>query len=257
MPNLPAAARAIVPAPASTVVLLRDAADGGLTVFMVKRPPAVSFAAEAQVFPGGLVDSDDARPQILARSPGLDPAEAARRMGMAEGDEGNQCVSHYVAAVRELFEETGILLGRREDGQELSADDAAALKESRVELLNGHPFWEVLNRRGLIITPEALVYVARFVTPEGGRKRFDARFFLLHAPTGQNASVHAAEATEGGWYRPEEVLERHRRDDLTLLPPTRVMCVELARHPDTLTALTKFGRNLDVRRQTPLPRAGR
>jgi len=236
----------VTPRPASTVLLLRDGdgdgVGGGVQVYFLRRPARSSFAASAYVFPGGAVDAEDSDDEVLALAPGFDPGEAAARLRLAGDAEGRRmCAGLHVAAVREVFEETGILLGSREDGAGLGAADAEDLAAARQALLDGTPFVEVLRGHSLLIAPERLAYVAHFITPEGEPRRYDTRFFACPAPLEQEAANHAAEARESGWYTAAEALRMTEGNFMLMLPPTRIMCNEMARHDSAAAAIADLG----------------
>jgi 8-oxo-dGTP pyrophosphatase MutT (NUDIX family) len=232
----------VIPRQASTVVLLRDRAGGGVEAFLLRRPARSSFAAEAHVFCGGTVDAADSDPAVLRHAPGFDPVERLARLRLGEdGASRDLCTGYHVAAVREVFEESGILLGSDAAGGALAAGDAPRLSRARQEMLDGAPFASVLGAHGLRIAPERLTYVAHFVTPEGVPKRFDTRFFVVAAPVDQEAGVHAGEATHGGWYAPQDLLDKHRGNFESLMPPTRIICSELAHHGSTQDVIDDLG----------------
>jgi 8-oxo-dGTP pyrophosphatase MutT (NUDIX family) len=227
-----------VPRQAATVLVLRDSPDGPQVYFM-RRPARSSFAASAYVFPGGAVDDADSSLELLELAPQFDPAVASSRMRLA-GDES--CVTAlHVAAVREVFEETGILIGTRADGSALGEADADMLATARAMLLDGTSFADVLRQHQLRIAPERLVYVAHFITPEGERRRYDTRFFAVEAPLEQEAAHHAAEATASGWYTAAQALEIAGDDLMLLMPPTRIMCAEVAAHDNVAALLADLG----------------
>lgn len=231
----------VTPRAASTVLLLRDG-PAGVQVWFLRRPARSSFAASAYVFPGGAVDAEDSADELLALAPAFDPGEAATRLRLDADAEGRRaCAGLHVAAVREVFEETGILLGAREDGAGLGEADADDLAAARRELLDGTPFVEVLRRHGLLIAPERLAYVAHFITPEGEPRRYDTRFFACPAPLEQEAAHHAGEATESGWYTAAEALRMTEGNFALMLPPTRIMCNEMSRHDTAEAVLADLG----------------
>jgi 8-oxo-dGTP pyrophosphatase MutT (NUDIX family) len=205
--------------PASTVALLRDV-DGGVEVCMLRRPGRSSFAAGAFVFPGGAVDDAD-----------------------GEGD-----AAYTVAGVREVLEEVGILIGGASAGSDES-DLKDRVTSARSKLLAGSPLSDVLTESRLAVTPEALVYIGRFITPPREGRRYDTRFFALAGPRDQDVRVHAAEAVEGGWHRPEAMLA------LTfpaIMPPTRMMCHEFARLGSVAAILETLGTHpIEVTEITP------
>jgi 8-oxo-dGTP pyrophosphatase MutT (NUDIX family) len=199
---------ASVAIPASTVALLRDV-DGGVEVCMLRRPGRSSFAAGAFVFPGGAVDTSD----------------------------GTGDAAYVVAGVREVLEEVGILIGRGADGGG-DGDLAARIGAARSKLLAGGDLVETLTEHGLVIAPERLLYIGHFITPPREGRRYDTRFFALAAMGDQEVRVHAAEAVEGGWHRPESMLGL---EFPAIMPPTRVMCHEFARLGSVDAILTTLG----------------
>jgi 8-oxo-dGTP pyrophosphatase MutT (NUDIX family) len=205
--------------PASTVALLRDV-EGGVEVCMLRRPGRSSFAAGAFVFPGGAVDDAD----------------------------GNGDAAYLAAGVREVLEEVGILIGGAVDGDD-EVDLNDRITSARSELLAGGPLHAALAKHRLTMTPEALVYIGHFITPPSEPRRYDTRFFATAASQDQDVRVHAAEAVEGGWHRPEEMLE------LTfpaIMPPTRMMCHEFARLGSVAAILETLGAHpIEVTEITP------
>jgi 8-oxo-dGTP pyrophosphatase MutT (NUDIX family) len=232
-----------VPRQAATVLVLRDSAEGPQVYFM-RRPARSSFAASAYVFPGGAVDTADAAAELLALAPGFDPSIAAPRMRL---DDAAAVAGLHVGAVREVFEETGILVGTRADGSALGEADAETLATARALLLGGAAFAEVLRVHDLRMAPQRLVYVAHFITPEGEPRRYDTRFFAVEAPLEQEAAHHAAEATDSGWYTAAEALAMTGDDLALMLPPTRIMCAEVSEHSDVASVLADLGsRDVDA-----------
>jgi 8-oxo-dGTP pyrophosphatase MutT (NUDIX family) len=235
------AAAPAVARPAATVLLLRDD-PLGVQVYFLRRPARSSFAASAYVFPGGTLDADDGGDEALALAPGFDARRAAPRMHLDSDDDALRCCAGlHVAAVREVFEETGILIGARAGGGVLGEADAADLGAARRELLDGAPFAPVLRRHTLQIAPERLTYVAHFITPEGEPRRYDTRFFACPAPVEQEGAHHAGEATESGWYTAAAALQMTEGSFAMMLPPTRIMCNEVARHATAAEAIADLG----------------
>jgi 8-oxo-dGTP pyrophosphatase MutT (NUDIX family) len=226
------------PRDAATVVLLRDRRGAGVDVFLLRRPARSSFAPDAYVFPGGTIDDADVSDEVVAHAPDFHSEARAARLGLDGDDAGRRlCAALHVGAVRETFEESGILIGAHaEGGAPLTEADAGLLESARAECLAGSRFDEVLARHQLQIAPERLTYVAHFITPESEPRRYDTRFFVAIAPHEQAGAHHAGEATSGDWYSPADVLEHHGGDIFRLLPPTRIMCTEVARH-DTASAV--------------------
>lgn len=197
----------VPPRLASTVVLVRPSSRR-FEVFLVKRHDNVAFMGGAHVFPGGRVDAADriASPKRLcdgvahavARMPDLDPSDA---------------VGHHVAAIRELVEEAGVLLAR--------PSGAHVSRGVREELAAGTLSMEELARREEFrLALDALAVFAHWVTPEIEIKRFDTRFFVARVPDGQHPVHDDSETTESVWLDPEDAVERCRRDEIALPPPT-------------------------------------
>lgn len=207
--------------PASTIVLLRDSSDG-MEVFLLRRNAAASFSAGMYVFPGGAVDAADHDAEWADRCYGLDDATTSQRLGMPQGG-----MAHLVAAVRECFEESGLLLALEgEDGTAplLELSDAAPVAEYarlRAELLGGSmTFAEFCRLRNLRLATDRLACLSRWVTPPGPPRRFDTCFFIGVAPPGQVASHDNIETTRNLWVRPADALEQHARGELDLMFPT-------------------------------------
>ena len=211
---------ALIPAPArpaATVVLLRDAA-GGMEALLLRRHRKSGFAADAWVFPGGVVDKRDRECGIADRLDGPSPDAWAARLGIEEEDDAQ---GYVVAAIREAFEETGILLARPDPVSPTQLFEAGSMEAARRALLN-----EVVDLRqvavgsGLRLMGDALVYIAHWITPEPEPRRYDTRFFAARAPEGIDCVIHEEEMTEAEWTRPAEAVERFRAGDMKLLPPT-------------------------------------
>jgi len=211
-----------VPRDAATVMVLREV-NGDLEVLMMRRPAAMKFAPGAYVFPGGSVDAHDAAPEIGWYGP--DPAEFGARLG-ASAELARALVC---AAVRETFEESGVLLAGPPGGD--PADPAGpSWQADRAALIAGRlSMAELLSRRGLVIRADLLNPWARWITPEGEARRFDARFFVAALPPGQQATGHAAEADHVAWLRPADAVATARGGDISLLPPTATTLNEFAR----------------------------
>jgi 8-oxo-dGTP pyrophosphatase MutT (NUDIX family) len=205
------------PRDAATVMLLRPAAVDavGVEVLMLRRVAAMKFAPGAYVFPGGSVDPVDFEPEIGWHGP--DPAEFGARLG-APPELARALVC---AAVRETFEEAGVLLAGAPDGGPLAEPSGPSWEQDRAALVAGAlTLAELLSRRGLVLRADLLVPWARWITPEGEPRRFDARFFAAALPAGQVATGHAAESDRIEWLRPADAIESARAREISLLPPT-------------------------------------
>jgi len=222
-----------VPRDAATVILLRQAASG-VETFLLRRTAELEFAPGAYVFPGGSVDACDADESV--RWTGPDPADFGRLLDVPP----DRARSLVCAAVRETFEESGVLLaGLANSSPADLVCDSAALAADRHALLTGSAsLGEVLGRRGLVLRADLLTPWARWITPEASPRRFDTWFFAAALPPGQAATAapegHAdpGESESGAWLRPASALEAARAGQMTLLPPTAVTLGELAGHAD-------------------------
>jgi len=216
-----------VPRDAATVMVVRAAGDG-LEVLMMRRPAAMKFAPGAYVFPGGSVDASDATPEIGWYGP--DPAEFGARLGApAELARALVC-----AAVRETFEESGVLLAGPADGGAVTAEFGSTMsgpswQADRAAVIAGElTLAALLASRDLVIRADLLTPWTRWITPEGESRRFDARFFVAALPAGQEPTGHAAEADEVAWLRPADAIAAARAGDISLLPPTATTLKDFA-----------------------------
>ncbi len=211
---------------AATIVLLRDGASG-LEAYLLRRAATMSFAARMHVFPGGRVDPADSTAHVDWFGPS--PHEWA---GLLTADAA-LCRGLVCAAVRETFEESGVLLaGAGPDavadvaGPEWEADRIALIE--RRESLSG-----LLSRRGLALRADLLRPWAHWITPELEPKRYDTRFFVAALPPGQQARDVGGEADATMWLTPAEAARRHEAGGLEMLPPTITTLRELADYATT------------------------
>jgi 8-oxo-dGTP pyrophosphatase MutT (NUDIX family) len=223
-----------VPArPASTILLVRDG-PGGVEVFMERRHDRSGFVAGAHVFPGGRVDPGDALDP--ARCAGLDDAAASRRLGVASGG-----LAFYVAAVRECFEEAGVLLAYDRRGALLDFSDPAVearFAALRLQLNAGAlPLPALVEREDLRLATDRIAYWSHWITPEGEPRRFDTRFFITEAPPGQAGTHDDHELTSSDWVAPGEALARAARGEWTMILPTLATLQALARHSRAAAAV--------------------
>jgi 8-oxo-dGTP pyrophosphatase MutT (NUDIX family) len=207
------------PKDAATVMLVRDTA-AGLEVFLLRRVRGMAFAGGMTVFPGGGVDRRDADTSLAWHGP--EPAWWARRFSCSlELARALVC-----AAVRETFEESGVLLAGRDDTSVVA--DVRPYAEARARLVNRElSLAGFLAEAGLVLRADLLRPWADWVTPEEETRRFDARFFLAALPSGQRADGATSEAQDAGWQRPGDALDDWKAGRSGLLPPTWMTLAEL------------------------------
>ena len=225
-----------VPArPSATVVLLRER-EGASELLMVKRRAGDAFG-DSYAFPGGVVDHDesDAHGRIDGKT--ADEANAILELS-AEG------LDYYSAAIRELFEETGILLARDDKGE--WASDSPQLQALRVEVDKGRlPWSEFLETQSLRLACDALHYFAHWETPLEQPKRWSTRFFLAETPTGQDATHDGSEVTDICWLTASQALAGSRDGSMKLPFPT-IRNLKILSELATVDALIEWA---DSRRQ--------
>jgi len=191
---------------------------------MLQRTSAAAFLPGAYVFPGGALEPDDASERAAARVHGLADAQASARLGLAAGG-----LAYWVAAARECFEESGILLARDENDRPVSPERVNSLDRLR-ELLNAGSllFSDFLERENLVIPAQEIAYYSHWITAPGRPRRFSTRFFVACAPAGQHGAHDRAETVHSVWVSPREALERGRRKEIELIFPTRSTLADLA-----------------------------
>lgn len=210
--------------PAATVVMLRDAPEG-LEVFLMKRHTLSDVLGGAYVFPGGKVDALDAELDMAAH---LDQPLPVLHAGLNEADISERTAGGlYVAALREAFEESGILMAQGMACEGVDCSRAAAL------LREGHGFNAVLAQMGLRLQTRSLVPWTRWITPTAPsvmNKRFDTRFFVSAVPAGQVAIHDNHETTDSIWLAPRTALQQYWAGQIALAPPQIMSLAHLARH---------------------------
>ncbi len=239
--------------PAATIMVVRDAGGAGgaaegsvaargkrgtasddgasIEVLMVRRNPTSVFVGGAHVFPGGALAPEDASPEVSGRCAGRTDAAASALLGLEAGG-----LAFWVAAIRECFEEAGILFAYPSSGDVPGAAGAGpgpdlvsfALPEERRRAaawqrsLNagGISFDALCAREGLVLATERVHYFGHWVTPEGAPRRFDTRFFVAAAPPKQSPVSDAVEIVDEVWIRPDEALRRHAEGSIQIVLPT-------------------------------------
>jgi 8-oxo-dGTP pyrophosphatase MutT (NUDIX family) len=212
------------PRAAATVVMLRDGPEG-LEVFLLQRHGLSDVLGGAYVFPGGKVDLADAE---LDMETHLDQTLSALHSALGEKDlDARDAAGLYVAALREAFEECGVLFAQGRQARALNATAAQGM------LREGHAFDEVLQAMELQLQTRAILPWSRWITPVVSsvmNKRFDTRFFVAAMPDGQTAQHDNRETTGSIWLRPRTALEQYRDRLIDLAPPQIMSLAHLSRH---------------------------
>ncbi|WP_245931474.1 NUDIX domain-containing protein [Actinokineospora auranticolor] len=225
----------VTPKDAATVMLVRD--QDGLEVFLLRRVVGMAFAGGMTVFPGGGVDRRDADASVAWHGP--DPAWWAARFGCDEA----LARALVCAAVRETFEESGVLLAGP-DGDSVVAD-TRPFHDARQELVERkYSFAGFLADHGLVLRADLLRPWANWVTPAEEPRRYDTRFFLAAMPEGQHADGATTEAEDVAWRRPADALDDWRSGARGLLPPTWMALAELSER-DSVAAAMAAPRTVD------------
>jgi len=239
------------PAPAATLVLLKDRPSGGFDVLLMQRHRASKFAAGDFVFPGGKIEADDAPVDAAAWCAGLDPTDAGRLLGLAHAPEA--ALASWIGAIRETFEEVGILLAHGTRWP----DPARIAAHRRVCHSDKQAFWTMLRAEGLTLATDRLVYFAHWITPEESPVRFDTRFFAAEAPAGQEATLDGKEVIAVRWLGPREAIDAAARGEISLRNPTVKNLMLFEGAPSAAVALTRLaGRPVETIRPRVLDEAG-
>ena len=227
-------ARSIAPLrPAATVLLLRDSPQG-IEVLMTRRSMKASFAPGAYVFPGGGIDAADA----------LAHPHAARRP-----DQDDRALTQAIAAIRESFEELGVLLARHPDGRHAADSDLAALDRQA-------PLAEQCAARGLVLAADEVHLLAHWITDRDLPRRFDVPFLVARMPPGQQPVADETEQFEPVWVRPADALARHAAGNFFIIFPTIRTLQRLQSYPQVQAVLDACTSAQGAPMWTSCPRAG-
>ncbi len=226
-PFMPAPARA-----AATLLLLRDGAEG-LEVLLTRRSATARFAPGAYVFPGGAIDAEDAQCH----------AQVTRRAG-----QDDEQLTHAIAAIRESFEELGLLLARHGDGRWADQDDIVALDRQA-------PLLPQCAARGLTLAADRVYWLAHWITDRDLPIRFDVPFMVARMPEGQQPEADGTEQFEPVWLRPRDALARHATGELHLIHPT-IKTLEWLRTHASVDEVLALSATSEAPLWTSCPRAG-
>ena len=220
-----------MPKKAATMILLSEKKPTGFEVFLLKRHEKSSFMGGNFVYPGGRVDRNDGSLEICSFCQGITPEEAHQIFGgLLPPDES---FAHWVAGIRELFEEAGVLLAYDQSGNPFHLKNLAErdrFLHYRNLLQKGKlTICQLAQEEKLLLALDQLHYYAHWITPEARSERFDTRFFLVRHPVGQEASYDQKETTTGLWLTPERALEENLKGGVCLSPPTLKTLEDLSR----------------------------
>ncbi len=237
---------------AATVMLLRDS-ESGMQVCMLQRNLNSDFVGGAYVFPGGAVDPEDSNEASMAVCAGRDDESASQLVGVERGG-----LAFWVAAVRESFEEAGVLLAADDSGTVISFEDpevAQRFSTHRESVDSGRrPLSQVCMDEGLRLTVGDMHYFSRWVTPLGAPRRYDTRFFVASAPAEQEPLHDDREVIGSRWLTPAEALADHESGRKTMIFPTVRTMVALARFDSARDVLEHARSQEDVDAIVPMMR---
>ncbi len=244
---------AAIPKKAATVILLKDKEPSGFEVFLLQRHEKSSFMGGNFVYPGGRVDQQDSSLEILSCSKGMTSEEAQRILGGIFSPE--ESLAYWITAIRELFEEAGILLAydpkgnllglTNRDEQEMFSSYRDLLQKAEIGIC------EVAKKENLSFALDQLRYYAHWITPEARSERFDTYFFLARYPSGQEATHDQKETTAGVWIAPSKALDDNVRGGAILSPPTLKTLEDLSRFK-TIDEIFTSSKNAEIKTILPV-----
>jgi 8-oxo-dGTP pyrophosphatase MutT (NUDIX family) len=248
----------VVPQDAATVMLVRDVdtlpdgtATGGIEVFMLRRNLKSDFVGGAYVFPGGKVDPADREHSVELVCHGRTHEDASRRLSLESGG-----LAFWVAAVRECFEEAGVLLAYDDAGNVMRLDDPEVkerFERHRTDVYSGgRRLVDVCAEENLRLTMDEIHYFSHWITPAGQHRRFDTRFFVAAAPAGQHPLHDDGETIASLWISPEEALARGREGGFELIFPTQKSLEKLSTFSCVAELMTYAAARTDI--PTVLPK---
>ena len=235
--------------PAATVMLIRDIENGEFEVFMLQRTLNAAFAGGMYVFPGGRVDELDGIEELEQLCDGLDDKHASGLLQIPSGG-----LAYWVAAIRECFEEAGVLLARNSQTKQLVAFDEPAIiqrfDEARLKIHDSSlSVIDLCLSENLSLVTDSIHYVSHWITPVGEARRFDTRFFVARAPESQEPLHDSQETIASLWVQPQDALDKLARGELAMFPPTSENLKFLAKYKtsdEVLAAAKKVSRPVAI-----------
>ncbi len=221
-----------IPKQSSTIILLRDKRPTGFEVFLLMRHEKSTFMGGNYVFPGGRVDKEDGSLEACTMCKGITPEEAAQKLGGPLSPE--EYLAHWIAGIRELFEEAGILMAYDQNNNLLqlkNPDDQNRFSDHRNLLQKGErTIYQIAQQEKLLLALDQLYYYAHWITPEARSERFDTRFFLSRLPEGQETSFDQKETIAEVWMMPRRAFEENVKGNMALSPPALKIMEDLSRY---------------------------
>lgn len=234
----------IVPLPAATIALVREASRG-YEILLLQRNHQSGFMPGMFLFPGGALDPEDGAASLYALCDGLDCAAADARLGATAG-----ALAYWTAAVRECFEEAGVLFAYDARGEIVRLSDAATRERFgryRAALNAGTTgLLDVLNAEGLRVAADRLTYFSNWITPVGAPRRYDTRFFVAEAPAGQDALHDNRETIHHLWIAPGAALDRHASGEFKMRTPTVTTLKDFAQYDSIASLIAAMSARSDI-----------
>ena len=228
--------------PAATVMLVRDGTQG-IEVFMLRRNPASAFVGGAFVFPGGAVDEHDHHHGLQPYCVGVSDPVASATLGVEGGG-----LAYWVAAIRECFEEAGLLLAYDDSGEVIRFDDPHVEQrfvDHRLRVDRGElRLADLCAAEGLTLACDSVHYFSHWITPEGPPRRYDTRFFVARAPDAQVGLHDDRETVANLWIRPDEAIDRSTTGEFEVIYPT-------IRHLELLAQFSSADEAVAAARRSP------
>src|ERR1700746_100842 len=210
-----------VPSRASTVIVARAKSEGGFEVLMTRRHQQLQFLGGYSVFPGGAMETADYSERMLSRCRGVSRPEAQEKLGRDMSPD--MALGYWVAAVRELFEETGVHFFVDQDNADAGPNVWERLAKKRQHLSEGRlNLPELLETEDLFCDLSRLTYLFHRITPEKHKVRFDTRFYLAAMPANQSPLMSSEEVAESLWLAPDMALDQSQSGSPPMMPPTRL-----------------------------------
>ena len=234
----------IIPLPAATVTLVRDSTRGP-EVLMMQRNLKSGFVPGAHIFPGGALDQEDDAPELHALCAGMTDEAASRVLGLPSGG-----LAYWAAAIRESFEEAGVLVAYDGSKQVIALNQPALADRFRRHrhVLNAgeRGFIDIMRDEGLTLATDQLVYFNHWITPVSAPRRYDTRFFIAAAPEAQEPLHDNQETISHLWVRPADALDRHRQNQFSMRLPTIRTLEEFAAFDRVATLMEAMRNKRDI-----------